>query len=77
MTHNNRSKSGNKTDRNPKGLEIAELRKSHGLNQNDFGKIMFYTKRNVTAWETGVRRMHPAIWESYLVYFGRIEPRRF
>ena len=54
----------------PKPEEIVALRYRHGLNQSDFGKLLYAGIRSVQNWESGERDMHPGLWELAQIKLG-------
>lgn len=48
---------------NPAAGEIVELRQKHGLTIEQCARLALSTARSWQMWETGERRMHPAIWQ--------------
>ena len=61
----------------PTKEEVKALRQEHNLTQTEFARINNYKYRMVTNWENGSYKMPGVIWESYLVYFRKREPRHF
>lgn len=49
--------------RNPKPIEVQQLRTAMGFSQADFGKLLYVSVAVVEAWEGGERRMPPILWE--------------
>ena len=47
-------------------LQIKHLRLKHGLDQREFGQLVWQSERSVRAWEQGERNMPSALIE--LVY---------
>jgi DNA (cytosine-5)-methyltransferase 1 len=61
--HPNRSRRGNSAARNPSPDEIRQARESAGLTQIEATRLIYCTLRAWQDWESGARRMHPALWE--------------
>lgn len=63
--HPNRSRSGSSTARNPKPTEIRAARERAGLTQTEAGTLIHASLRAWQQWESGERRMHPAMFELF------------
>ena len=63
--HPNRSR-GNPAQ-NPTPDEIRELRLSLGITQSKAAVMILATERAWQAWEQGERRMHPGLWQLFLL----------
>jgi DNA-binding transcriptional regulator YiaG len=67
--HPNRSR-GHQPGANPKPAEIRAAREAAGLTQSAAAELVYSTLRTWQDWETDGaqnRRMHPAIWELWLI----------
>jgi DNA-binding transcriptional regulator YiaG len=75
--HPNRS-AGRKPGRNPTPKEIAQTREEAGLTQTEAANLLYVSLSGWQRWEQGERRMHPALWEYFvlLVTFGEVEKAR-
>lgn len=69
--HPNRSKKSPSAARNPKPAEIRAAREAAGLTQTEAGAVIYCTLRAWQDWESGERRMHPAMWELWKIKMGR------
>lgn len=47
--------------------EIIALRKEAGLSQTDAGALVYSALRTWQQWESGERKMHPAMWELFRI----------
>lgn len=56
----------------PSPEEIRHLRDSMGLTQTEAGALIYSALRAWQQWEAGDRRMHPALWELFLVKTGQL-----
>lgn len=61
--HPNRGKRG--VQSNPTPAEIIELRHTYDLTQTEAANLVYAGLRTWQDWESGERRMHPAIWELF------------
>ena len=52
-----------KSTPSPTPADVTALRHRHGLNQTEFGKLVYSSLRSVQHWESGAREMHPGLWE--------------
>lgn len=75
-THPNRSKSNRPTKANPTPAEIRALRESKGLTEKAAAEMIYCTVGAWIAWERGDRRMHPGLWELFVIK-TREPPKRF
>ena len=64
--HQNHSRSANPAS-NPNPYEIIGMRTNARLTQKQAADIVFSGLRTWQQWEAGDRRMHPAIWELFLI----------
>jgi len=62
MNHANRSKKSHGDESNPRAEELVAFREKYNLTQTEAAKLAMSTMRTWQLWETGERRMHPAIW---------------
>jgi hypothetical protein len=77
MSHPNRGKTP-RLGRNPTAAEIVAAREAAGHTQTEAGAVVYTNLRTWQAWEgeTGAdtsRRMHPALWELYLIKTNQLE----
>lgn len=56
----------------PAPNEIRELRKKAGLTQEKAGILVHTKLRAFQKWEAGDARMHPGLWELFLIKTGFI-----
>jgi transcriptional regulator with XRE-family HTH domain len=63
-SHPNRSKRDPSPARNP---QPAEIREAAGLTQRETADKIYASQRAWEDYEQGRRRMHPAIWERFLL----------
>ena len=61
--HPNRRKHG--ANSNPTPAEIIERRHAYDLTQTEAAALVYAGLRTWQDWESGDRRMHPAIWELF------------
>lgn len=52
---------------NPTPAEIRAAREAAGLSQAQAGDFIYSGLRSWQHWELGERRMHPALWELFLI----------
>lgn len=73
VSHPNRSGSG--LSRNPQPSEIITAREASGLTQSEAAALVHSGLRTWQQWEAGDRRMHPALWELFVLKInsGRIK----
>jgi len=69
--HPNRSRAKSPAS-NPRPDEIIGMRINAGLTQQQAAEIVYSGLRTWQQWEAGDRRMHPAIWELFLLKTGQI-----
>lgn len=69
--HPNRSRRGHPPARNPEAAAIRAARHAAGLTQKQAAASVYSTLRTWQAWEQGDRRMHPAIWQLFLLTHDR------
>jgi DNA-binding transcriptional regulator YiaG len=60
--HPNRSGRKNVPGANPKPADLIELRERYGISQREAAALAYSSERSWQNWESGERRMHPAIW---------------
>lgn len=65
--HPNRSKKTASPARNPKPEEIRAAREAASLTQTEAAELIHSTLRTWQDWEAGIARMHPGLWELFLV----------
>lgn len=53
--------------KNPTPENIREARANAGLSQTDAAKVIYSTMRTWQDWESGKTKMHPGLWELFLV----------
>ena len=66
-SHPNRSRRSTAPGRNPTHAEIREAREKSGLTQTQAAQVIYCTLRAWQDWESGARRMHPAMWELWRI----------
>ncbi|MFS8368379.1 helix-turn-helix domain-containing protein [Acetobacter oryzifermentans] len=66
VNHPNRG-GGESPSRNPEPTEIKQARSTVGMTQEQAAAVVHSTKRVWYQWEAGLRRMHPAFWELFLI----------
>lgn len=69
-SHPNRGPKGPAS--NPAPAEIRAARTAAGLTQTEAGAVIYCTLRGWQDWESGARRMHPALWELWRIKRGII-----
>lgn len=52
---------------NPTPEAIKAAREAAGLSQTEAGALIYSGLRSWQHWEAGERRMHPAMWELFLM----------
>jgi putative transcriptional regulator len=50
----------------PDPEQLVEIRAVYGLTQTETARMCFVTMRTWQGWESGDRKMHPAIWQWFL-----------
>ena len=65
-SHPNRSRDGSPS-RNPDPSDIKAARVAAGLTATEAAALLHTSYRAWKQWEDGDRRMHPAIWELFLL----------
>ena len=65
--HPNRSGRKDASGRNPHPEEIRGLREKAGLTQTQAGGLVYASLRAWQDYESGARRMHPAIFELFRI----------
>lgn len=70
-SHPNRSRRIAAPGRNPKPAEIRAAREAAGLSQTAAAALVYCTLSGWQRWEQGERRMHPAIYNWFLIAVGR------
>lgn len=66
MNHPNRSRSL-PGGRSPSPDEIRAARHAAWLTQTEAGRLIYSPLRTWQDWEAGISRMHPGLWELYLI----------
>ncbi len=66
INHPNRSRSPTAAA-NPTPEAIKAAREAAGLSQTEAGALIYSGLRSWQHWEAGERRMHPAMWELFLL----------
>jgi len=61
--HPNRGPKG--PDSNPQPTQIAFIRARAGLTQRQAAELIYATESAWRSWESGLRRMHPGLWELF------------
>ena len=51
----------------PSPVEIKEARVAAGLTQTEAAALVLSKMRSWQNWESGVREMHPAVWELFQI----------
>jgi DNA-binding transcriptional regulator YiaG len=67
VSHPNRSRRRQSAAANPSPEEIKSARLAAGLTQTQAARLVHGTCRMWQYWEAGERRMHPAIWQLFLL----------
>lgn len=70
--HPNRSKASPHMAANPTPEAIRAARDALGLSQTDAASIIYSSMRAWQEWEAGTRRMHPAMWELWMLKTERM-----
>lgn len=68
--HPNRSRASPGSASNPPPPIIRQARESLGLTESAAAQVIYSTAKTWTDWETGVKRMHPQIWEAWCFKTG-------
>jgi DNA-binding transcriptional regulator YiaG len=68
--HPNRSRASGPAS-NPTPEAIRAARASAGLSQTAAAALIYTTRDGWTKWEAGERRMHPGLWELFLLRIGQ------
>lgn len=68
--HPNRSRRKDAPSRNPTPFEIKSARSDACLSQSQAAALVFTTLSGWQRWEQDERRMHPAIWQYFLIQTG-------
>ncbi|MBC7215647.1 MAG: helix-turn-helix domain-containing protein [Burkholderiaceae bacterium] len=63
--HTNRSRRSTSPAANPAPAAIRAAREAAGMTQSQAAALVHSTLRAWQRWESGDRRMHPAIWELF------------
>ena len=51
----------------PTPAQIREARESAGLSKTAAAALIYYARGTWAQWESGIRAMHPAMWERFLI----------
>ena len=51
----------------PTPAQIREARESAGLSQTAAAALIYCARGTWAQWESGIRAMHPAMWELFLI----------
>lgn len=70
--HPNRGSKGPAS--NPAPEEVKAARAAAGLTQTQAGAVVYSSIKAWQTWEDGTRRMHPAIFELFVIKTGQNEP---
>ena len=65
MTHPNRGPKGPFS--NPAADDVAAARAAAGLTQRQAAELVRGTEAAWRSWESGLRRMHPGLWELFRI----------
>ena len=68
--HPNRSKRAAGQGRNPTADEIRAAREAAGLTQQQARDLVYASSRAWEQWEAGDARMHPGLWELFVIKAG-------
>ena len=52
---------------NPTPAQILEARESAGLSRTEAATLIYCARGSWAQWESGIRAMHPAMWELFLI----------
>ena len=52
---------------NPSKEEVAQARATAGLTQRQAAALVHGTEAAWRSWESGLRKMHPGLWELFLI----------
>ena len=75
-SHPNRSRRIAAPGRNPKPAEIRAAREAAGLSQTAAAALVYCTLSGWQRWEQGERRMHPAIYNWFLIAVERASDKQ-
>lgn len=53
--------------KNPLPAEIRRARRKAGLTQGEAAELVHAARNAWESWEQGLRRMHPGLWELFLI----------
>ena len=70
-SHPNRSRRHRSPAANPTPAEISAARENLGLTQQEAAALLHISLRAWQRYEAGERRMHPALWELFLLKTGQ------
>ena len=65
MSHLNRGPKGPQS--NPSPEDVAAARTVAGLTQRQAADLIYGTESAWRSWESGLRRMHPGLWELFKI----------
>lgn len=54
--------------------QIKQARKSADLSQTAAAELIHSTLRTWQDWEAGIAKMHPGLWELFLIKVDRLQP---
>ncbi len=59
---------------NPSPEKVAQARAAAGLTQRQAATLVHGTEAAWRSWESGLRRMHPGLWELFQIKTGTSPP---
>lgn len=71
INHPNRSKKN--PNRNPKPMDIVNVRTKAGLTQKSAANLLFVTESAYKKWEIGIRQMPVGYWKLFQLRLGIIK----
>lgn len=69
---NHPNRGARSAESNPAPAEIKSAREASGLSQSQAGDLIYSGLRSWQHWESGDRRMHPALWELFLLKIRKL-----